>query len=71
MYIHGQHNRLFNNEGVEFKRVKCNFFYYYYVLNLKQQRTGRDSFYLFIVFSKSNRGTYVFFIEGHNFVHYC
>ena len=26
MYIHGQHNRLFDNVGVEFQHVKCNFF---------------------------------------------
>ena len=50
MYIHGQHNRLFDNVGVEFKRVKCNFFYARNVLNLKQQRTGRDSFYSFSAF---------------------
>ena len=48
---------IYDNVGVEFKRVKCIFFlFYYYVLNLKKQRTGRDSFYLFIVFSKYKRG---------------
>ena len=67
MYIHGQHNRLFDNVGVEFKRVKCNFIIIimFWIWNNREQ--AEIVFIYLLFFQNINVVHMFFFIEVHFF----
>ena len=67
MYIYGQHNKLFDNVGVELKRVKCNFFFII-MFWIWKNREPAELVFIYLLFFQNINVVHKFFLYNFTFL---